>query len=219
LLHHKAAGGTVLPKSSAPLVATLVPRPPVSSAAVSAPANGIEAAAHPNEEVGESPVNQMTENPSSDQGPASCVMCMDNLMNGQARRMLRCGHVYHSYCISEWHNLCNKGPDDCPLRCPVQLPQEDAETEWEYVGSVDDTVENPDRVLENPVAGASENAGDVQDNQGGDASVNVGRDVLENPGDVSENPPHDVGVAEIPAATVSENEILAAAAEVSESVV
>lgn len=187
-------------------------------AAVLAPANATDATAHPTE-MGESPVNQVMENASPDQGPPSCVICMDSLMNGQARKMLRCGHVYHSFCINEWHNLCNKGPDDCPLRCPPELPQPDAESEWEYVGPADD-VEHPDHVLENPIPGVSEHAGDVPENPGGDASENPRGDELENPvGDASENPLRGVGAAQIPVATVSENEILAAAAEVSESVV
>eukprot|EP00435_Cladocopium_sp_Y103_P026851 s1285_g6.t1 len=205
-----AAGGRELPKSSAPLVATLVPRPSASVAAnpkmaavsEAAPAPvGIEAAAHPNE-TGEAPVNQ-TQDAASSSPALSCVFCMDNLMDGQARTMLRCGHVFHSYCVNEWRTLCNKLEHECPMRCHLQ---QDAETEsWEMVGSVDgsDDVENPDRVSENPLPG--------------DASG-----VLES-GDASENPggnaPHDAGAVETPAAAVSEGEILAAAAEVSESVV
>lgn len=43
---------------------------------------------------------------------STCSICLNEVRTTRKNPPLRCGHVFHSFCIQEWKN---KGKNNCPI--------------------------------------------------------------------------------------------------------
>ncbi|URE08391.1 Zinc finger, C3HC4 type (RING finger) [Musa troglodytarum] len=74
---------------------------------------------------------------------AQCVFCLCDIEEGEEKRELRCGHLFHGSCLDRW--LVRRRAT-CPLCRDVLLPREPATVKRNGGGAGDDEDEDEDEL-------------------------------------------------------------------------